>query len=412
MQWRLLKGCLVDIRQSPGFSPLEGTNMLEKVHEAKLPEWMRQDISKCIQEMVMSSVQEPQTGGKKKRVCMQRNLHIYNYFTAGEWETLKSQRHTIGTKLALLSKRCALLGLTSPSEPTYVMCIAILVLASHQECADEFTYEVSNGFGILSDFKHVLKNVCKGVTHSGLQVYPDDPAKLPDEIKKHAYQEGTPAKCPLDIMTLQRLCNDLPARRTHTAVSGGNKGRTSTRDESFKTWFADMLMRGMANGHGKQYNALPGFMMLDHKQTKTGKAPQLALEDGDEETQEEQQPKVIPAQAKAIDAMAAMIGDQLAQNKNNKKQKKAEDCDDEPKAKKQKNSTEEKKPETETTLSFPGIKKRDPMRSGVAVIYTCPNSSSWRVKKEGEKKDKSFSWKGKPAKEVWPRVVDYVRKLK
>ncbi|CAK8987073.1 Modification methylase Sau96I (M.Sau96I) (Cytosine-specific methyltransferase Sau96I) [Durusdinium trenchii] len=322
------------------------------------------------------------------------------------------QQHTIGTKLALLSKRCALLGLTSPSEPTYVMCIAILVLASHQECADEFTYEVSNGFGILSDFKHVLKNVCKGVTHSGLQVYPDDPAKLPDEIKKHAYQEGTPAKCPLDIMTLQRLCNDLPARRTHTAVSGGNKGRTSTRDESFKTWFADMLMRGMANGHGKQYNALPGFMMLDHKQTKTGKAPQLALEDGDEETQEEQQPKVIPAQAKAIDAMAAMIGDQLAQNKNNKKQKKAEDCDDEPKAKKQKNSTEEKKPETETTLSFPGIKKRDPMRSGVAVIYTCPNSSSWRVKKEGEKKDKSFSWKGKPAKEVWPRVVDYVRKLK
>ncbi|CAK9081935.1 unnamed protein product [Durusdinium trenchii] len=272
--------------------------------------------------------------------------------------------------------------------------------------------KVSNGFGILSDFKHVLKNVCKGVTHSGLQVYPDDPAKLPDEIKKHAYQEGTPAKCPLDIMTLQRLCNDLPARRTHTAVSGGNKGRTSTRDESFKTWFADMLMRGMANGHGKQYNALPGFMMLDHKQTKTGKAPQLALEDCDEETQEEQQPKVIPAQAKAIDAMAAMIGDQLAQNKNNKKQKKAEDCDDEPKAKKQKNSTEEKKPETETTLSFPGIKKRDPMRSGVAVIYTCPNSSSWRVKKEGEKKDKSFSWKGKPAKEVWPRVVDYVRKLK
>ena len=66
MQQRLLKGCLVDIRQSPGFSPLEGTNMLEKVHEAKLPEWMRQDISKCIQEMVMSSVLEPQNGGKKR----------------------------------------------------------------------------------------------------------------------------------------------------------------------------------------------------------------------------------------------------------------------------------------------------------------------------------------------------------
>ena len=40
-------------------------------------------------------------------------------------------------------------------------------------------------------------------------------------------------------------------------------------------------------------------------------------------------------QAKAIDAMAAMIEDQLEQNKNNKKQKnKNEDCDDEPKTKK------------------------------------------------------------------------------
>ena len=154
------------------------------------------------------------------------------------------------------------------------------VVASHQECADEFTYEVSNGLGILNDFKHVLKNVCKGVTHSGLQVYPDDPTKLPDDMKKHAYQGSAPAKCPLDLMTLQRLCNDLPARRTHTAVSGGNKGRTSTRDECFKTWFADMLMRGMANGQGKQHHALPGFMMLEPKQQKTKKVPQLAaLED-------------------------------------------------------------------------------------------------------------------------------------
>ena len=96
MQRRLLQGCLVDIRQSPGFAPAEGTQMLEKVQTALLPDWMQTDISKCIQEMVMSLVQDAPAGTKRKRVCTQRNLHIYNYFTAGEWETLKSQRHTIG----------------------------------------------------------------------------------------------------------------------------------------------------------------------------------------------------------------------------------------------------------------------------------------------------------------------------
>ena len=44
--------------------------------------------------------------------------------------------------------------------------------------------------------------------------------------------------------------------------------------------------------------------------------------------------------------------------------------------------------------------------------YTCPNSTSWRVKKQGDKKDKSFSWKNTDPKDVWQRVIQNVEELK
>ena len=64
-------------------------------------------------------------------------------------------------------------------------------------------------------------------------------------------------------------------------------------------------------------------------------------------------------------------------------------------------------------LAFPGTAKQ-PARNidDVCTIYTCPNSNSWRVKKVGDKKDKSFSWKNTDPKDVWKRVIQYVDELK
>ena len=55
-QKRLLNACLVDVRQSPGFSASDGKKMLEEVRSATIPDWMRDEILQCVQDMVVSGV--------------------------------------------------------------------------------------------------------------------------------------------------------------------------------------------------------------------------------------------------------------------------------------------------------------------------------------------------------------------
>lgn len=171
-QKRLLNACLVDVRQSPGFSASDGKKMLEEVRSATIPDWMRDEILQCVQDMVVSGV-----GGEKERkgrVPMQRNLHLYNYFTQDEWDSLGNSCNTLDTKLQVVSKRCGLIGLTAPAETTYVLAVSIIIMACHKGQPEDLVIDAQKTFGMLKDLKVVLKNVCKR-THSGLQVYPESP---------------------------------------------------------------------------------------------------------------------------------------------------------------------------------------------------------------------------------------------
>ena len=61
--------------------------------------------------------------------------------------------------------------------------------------------------------------------------------------------------------------------------------------------------------------------------------------------------------------------------------------------------------------AFPGTGAATPKKIEKATIYTCPKSSSWRVKKTGDKKDPAFSWKKEEPKHVWAKVIDYMATL-
>ena len=67
-------------------------------------------------------------------------------------------------------------------------------------------------------------------------------------------------------------------------------------------------------------------------------------------------------------------------------------------------------PKTKGVLQFPG-EAGGPVRYSNVTIYVCPNSFSYRVKVNGEKKDKSFSWKMDGAKGAWNRVKTHVLAL-
>lgn len=114
--------------------------------------------------------------------------------------------------------------------------------------------------------------------------------------------------------------------------------------------------------------------------------------------------KVPENPAKTIDEMAEKIQLQLEANKGKKEKV------EKPKAKAKPTAKPEAKKKCED-LKFSGILEQPAKHVGNATIYTCPKSSSWRVKKMGDKKDKAFSWKKGTPQDVWKRVMEYVKEI-
>lgn len=68
--------------------------------------------------------------------------------------------------------------------------------------------------------------------------------------------------------------------------------------------------------------------------------------------------------------------------------------------------------EKKEALPFPGTAAHEPVRYKNATVYICPKSTNYRVKLDGEKKDKAFSWKRQDAKEAWAQVKEYILNLR
>lgn len=64
-----------------------------------------------------------------KRAKVQTHLHMFNYLTASEWDTLQSTC-TMDRKIHTMIDRCLAIGLANPSEPTVASIIATIEVAS------------------------------------------------------------------------------------------------------------------------------------------------------------------------------------------------------------------------------------------------------------------------------------------
>ena len=64
-----------------------------------------------------------------------------------------------------------------------------------------------------------------------------------------------------------------------------------------------------------------------------------------------------------------------------------------------------------TKWTYPGTKEQEAMHLDFCTVYTCPKSFNWRVKKQGEKTDKAFSWRKEDPLKVWERVEKYLETL-
>lgn len=254
--------------------------MLQQVRDANIATWMKDDVVEAVEKKIANSLASPNNADASKRATMQRNMFLYNYFSQGEWDTLRSPYQSLDTKLQVVAKRFSCLGMTCPSEPTYVLANAILHVAVHNGTPETLTFDPKKVITVLKDLKVMVKLKTKRTTHSGLEVYPEHPSELVVDFLKAAYEKD-PVKCPFDIKVINDLADEFPARKTKGSISresrsiGGFK-----RDENFKDWFGNALMdRFMAwNGHASGPAGLPLAMMGN---TQKRKQEFLALENGE-----------------------------------------------------------------------------------------------------------------------------------
>lgn len=416
-QEAMLRGCLIDFRGGPPIQVQEGTAMLEEVKHAKFPQWMRAAVAEAVKEKIMANMGTA-TDGKKPRASNQRNMHLHNYLTGADWENIFSTCMSFESKLRIMGMRFQRLGLVNPSEYTCSLANIIVQLASCGGAADKI--DEKKHYSTLQDLKVIVKSFCKNKSNSGIAVYPDDPSELPEELFKKAYDNGEPAKCPLDITTLMALFEDLPTRGTHSSIRGGKSSRGFQRDDGLEKRLTNALMERIFPEEQPQYNlqinprpkkrlkALMDGCVDDpgqpHGKEDAGFKEQI---DGPQEV-----PEVPGAKAKSVDEMAKMIQNQLDENKEgNNKAANKEKPESTKKTKGNPTKSSAKNGNGNPSKAFPGTGSAAPKHFENSTVYTCPNSSSWRVQKRGDKKDKSFSWKKDKPKDVWGRVMEYVSKL-
>ena len=108
-------------------------NMLEKLRDAQLPRGMHSAMVRAIQEKVAADAQAGMDlkSQKRPRNCQQCCKHLQKYLTEKEWSSLQGpgafykKQHTV-------AKRLTSLGLTNPTESTFVLGVTVLYLAHHK----------------------------------------------------------------------------------------------------------------------------------------------------------------------------------------------------------------------------------------------------------------------------------------
>ena len=429
-QSKLLDACLTDFLVGPKVPMAEGTIMAKDVQEAVLPQAMKDKVIARLEEKMLKDSGSTQTRGKTGNGT-QQHRYLQNYFTKGEWDDLRSDLKSRSSKIQVLKERFMKIGLRNPTETTFVLANAMLHVASYTGPIDMMECDLNRAFDVLKDIKTTHRTSLKRFQSSGIDDYPEDPSAMGECLFTKAYRHGPPVPCPLDVAYIQKLADVLPARGTHAEVARskvklGSLGGTSVGPD-------EMMGRVLSNALMNFMSGQPsgGSLQIDGFRSSKKKKQPLALEDikEDDDKSELDTKKHAPSiQATAIEDrqddageipvedMAANIEGQLDSNEGLKDEKPASTKTNKTVQKKTKDKKvqgpKNAKPKGGAKkLQFPGTTDQGAIHLDVCTIYTCPKSLNWRVKKVGDKKDKSFSWKKDKPSEVWERVVAFVSEL-
>ena len=433
-QARLLDACLRDFLVGPKVPMAEGTLMAKDVQEASIPQEMKDRVIACLQDKMLEDKGSTRKEGKRGNGT-QNHRYLMNYFTKEEWDELRSDAKSTNSKIQVLKERFMKIGLRNPAEPTFVLANAILHVAAYQGPIDMMECDLNKAFDVLKDIKAIHRASLKRMMSSGIDDYPEVPSAMDAELFNQAYRHGPPVQCPLDVAVIQKLADWMPARGTHGEVAR-SKVKLGTMGQNSMFGQDAMMGRMMCNAFmDRFFNNQPsgGSAHIEENRSLKRRKSLLALEDvkkheepapdikkeaaSKEAEKNENEDDQRDAGTATVDSMAANIQAQLADNKGPKDTKPA--AKKPPKRKNQDKTKDKKVQESKVSkskvcgkkLKFPGTTAQGAIHLDACTIYTCPKSSNWRVKKNGDKKDRAFSWKKDKPSEVWERVIAFVSEL-
>ena len=195
-----------------------------------------------------------------------------------------------GRLLNMIIQTLDQLGLVSPSEPTVMHIVAMVLLAAN----DNATIHINptDAYSKANDIKRELKAVRlrTRLAHHGVIInYPADVEtfkQLHDAQFASFYKIGTTDEfeavpCPIEEHALNQLRMRLPARRSHTSISLSSRMHTVSTNKSSSRVVNQMLsdpvsLMMLANMQRQQTPAtgmeLPGLVIHDRSRSPRGRA--------------------------------------------------------------------------------------------------------------------------------------------
>ena len=458
-QEKMMRGCLKDLELGPAVSMAAAQAMLEKLGKAGLPTGMQSAIAAAISSKVATpdaEAAEPEAQARKPKKGQQCHRYLHHFLRESDWKSLQGSV-AFQAKQQTLAKGLVAMGLTNPTEGTYVLGVAVLYLSQHAGPAEKLQVSPQDALNTLEELKVKVRAWAKRGTHSGLSEYPRTPKELPEQLYRAAFAVEGPANCPLDEDQLVALADWLPARKSKATLLATKHARSLFQGmpslAQQQMWMMQAQMQA-AQGHGDD-SLLPGLTFLPRRarqpkalqnassasvspekgaDSQTAPAEELPAEKPAGETgMLQKQPQLAlpapqadaaPEAGEAVDRMAEEVQEHL-QNKLNKRKEPSHKDDKPSKAAKApkaapKKKTEPKPKQADTARKAKGAatklptngstEAKDPITLEKCSVYTCPNSQNWRVRLHGERKDKAFSWKSGAA-EAWARLKAYVHGL-
>ena len=234
--------------------------------------WTSAQKSTLVTALSEASMRSPEDS--QKRWPSQQVRSFGRFFSKRDREVLASDASQVG-KLDQLAERCYRIGCVLPSESSYRTILSAAAAAGLQ-------VDVQRSLQLTTDFKDILKRKVskRPRPHPHLEIFPTDPAALPQEVYQAAYADdpvdgiedavATVAGPDIDLRKTRRKSTQLvPAPQAPSSSS------TAMPALSAEQWQQQMAMMASVAGmfmNQKKAEATPDIHMLKPK------TPALAAE--------------------------------------------------------------------------------------------------------------------------------------